>query len=656
MIAKMTRKLMVVLVGVGLCLMGLSPSLLAQKIYTTPAEYEELMGKTIEKFSEAPALKIKVASGELPSVEERLPEDYMVVEPKKIGQYGGTLRTTATSWGVAWDDYGVRYQGLFTLSSDLKVVLPNILKDYALSEDFRVLTFHLRKGMKWSDGAPFTADDLMFWYEDIILNDELTPVKPKGYSPGGELMKMIKVDEYTVELQFAVPYPSVVAYIRWWGTMNRIWAPQHYLKKYHIKYNPKADELAKEEGFDHWYQRFLSLFESTNWNQQQEPLFPTLDPWMLDAVDVAGNKYFVRNPYYWKVDTAGNQLPYIDEQVLMLVETSELVNIKAIAGEVSLSAIEMTLENYPLYKENETKGGYQVRLWPQGTTGVRYAFAFNLLYKDPVLAQIFNDIRFRQAMSLAIDRDELNDTFFFGKGIPRQATITPDTSFYEDWMGKYYAEYDPEKANKLLEEMGLRWDKAHQYRLMSDDRPLAITIEFIQVEGPLKLMELIKEYWEKVGVKVSVKEQERSLFKERRQTRDMMVQVWNFDAVSEFALWCTPANRLLSGGDPFYAYDWGYWFATNGEFGEEPPAEIKEFHKVMADWQLSLPGTEEYMKLGKEMAARNVRALWRIGTVGLPPKPVIVKNGLKNVPQEASYAWDYLFWQAYLGETWFFEK
>jgi len=206
----MARKLTAVLLEVGLCLMGVIPGL-AQKGYSTLAEYEKLTGKRIEKFNEAPMLKVKVAAGELPPVEERLPEEPLVVEPlEEIGQYGGTLRggVRAPTGGGA-ETVTARVQHLFMLSPDLNTVIPNIAKGWDLSNDYKTLTVYLRKGMKWSDGVPFTADDIMFWYNDILLNDELTPVKPKAWSPGGKLVKVKKIDDYTVRFQFAIPYPSI---------------------------------------------------------------------------------------------------------------------------------------------------------------------------------------------------------------------------------------------------------------------------------------------------------------------------------------------------------------------------------------------------------------------------------------------------------------
>jgi len=346
--------------------------------------------------------------------------------------------------------------------------------------------------MKWSDGVPFTADDFLFWYNDIILNDELTPVKPKTWSPGGELVKVEKLNDWTVRFRFVTPYPSIIDIL---ACGNDPFAPRHYFKKYHIKYNPKANEIAKKEGYDFWWQCFN--FHNLGGRKQKGVNLPCLKPWTLSKGDSHGNLYYKRNPYYWKIDTAGNQLPYIDRQTNILVSNVEVMNLKVINGEFDNAAIHLHLKNFPLYKDGEKRGNYHVMLWPK-SWGSDICFTFNETHKDPVLRKIFSDLKFRQAMSLAINRDEINEILFFGKATPRQATAPPDTSFYEDWMGKYYIEYDPKGANKLLDEMGLKWDKNHQYRLRPDGKTLAITIEYFEGVGgePIgKCCELVKEYW-----------------------------------------------------------------------------------------------------------------------------------------------------------------
>jgi len=647
----MTKKLVVLLLVGAICLVGLT-SALAQEVYSTLAEYEELTGKTIGSFQEAPMLRAKVAAGELPVLEERLPEEPLVVEPlEEIGQYGGTLKTVMVG-AAGWPALSARTQALFRISPDLGLdtLAPNIAKGWDWSEDVKTLTVYLRKGLKWSDGAPFTADDILFWYEDILLNDELTPAKPLDWSPGGELVEVKKINDYTVSFQFAVPSPPIMTNLaRRWNLAPHF--PKHYLKQYHVKYNPKADEIAKEEGYDYWWESFN--FHKTGANAQQDTNLPTLDTWVLKEIDSFGNRYYERNPYYWKVDTAGNQLPYIDEQLVTVTENEEVANLKAMAGEFSYVAKVLGLQNYPLYKKNEEEGNYRVLLgqWPRGS---ETAYLFNYTHKDPVLKNIFHDIRWRQAMSLAINRDEINDTLFFGEAVSRQPISLPETSFYEPGMAEHYIEYAPEKANELLDEMGLKRGK-DGYRLRPDGEPLAITIEYSAGGGPKKeIHQLVSSYWEDVGIKVVVKECGRQFYRQRLNANEVDVGTWHYDQLSEFGMYRKP-NAFTT---PFRFGAIGYenWHNTGGEGGEEPPEYIKRLFQSVDEWRTVLPGTEEYMILGREFLTILSENLVAIGTVGIGPWPVIVKNDLRNFPEKVVIGGDWDFFGPYQAEQWFFEK
>jgi len=647
------KKLMTVLLTGIICLVGLTPALATYNSWNL-SDYEELTGKRIEKFNEAPILRTKVAAGILPPVEERLPEEPLIVQPlEEIGQYGGTIRcaaTNPTSYGN--DIWSARNQHFFTLYPDLKTIAPQIIKNFEFSKDLKALTIYLRKGMKWSDGVPFTADDIMFWYKDIILNDELTPVKPKAWSPGGKLVEVEKINDYTVRFQFAAPYPVIMDKL---AMGNDPFAPKHYLKNWHIKYNPRANETAKKEGYDNWWQCFE--FHQETSDKQEDPNLPTLNPWVYTKTDAHGNKYYQRNPYYWKVDTSGNQLPYIDTQVRVLVENNEIKTLKLIAGELDYGMQHLQLRDYPLFKKGEKKGGYRCLLW-KGVRGCQFIYAFNLTCKEPVLRKIFNDIRFRQAMSLAINREEINKVLYYGKGVPRQATTPSMTSFYEDWMGKYYAEYDPERANKLLDEMGLKWDKDHKYRLRPDGKVLAITIE--DACRNEKMDEMIKEYWEKVGVKVAIKPEARNFYASRGVANELEASTWFYDMTSEFCMHRRPLMfRPPWGLDtaPRSGITWKMWYNTDGKTGEEPPEVIKKLFKLCDEFQTTVTGTEEYMRLGKEILTIHAKNLFLIGTVGMVPAPVIVKNNLRNIPEKGVMGdSDYNYFLPYQGDQWFFKK
>jgi len=659
----MVRKLMVILLAGALCLLGITP-VFAQKVYSTLGEYEKLTGNKIEKFNEASMLRTKVAAGEIPPVEERLPDEPLVVKPlEEIGSYGGTLYLCETEPVSGELEITMGEQTAFgRISLDGKTIEPNLAKGWKMSDDYKTLTLYLRKGLKWSDGAPFTADDVLFWYEDIFLNKDLTPVKPKNLCPGGKPVVVKKLDDYTVQFQFAAPYPSALEII---PLAYDLYDAKHFMKKYHIKYNPDAKKMAKEQGYDHWWQLFNAY--RGHWPPLVGFHRPQITAWILEKMDASRNTFWVRNPYYYKVDTAGNQLPYIDRINFMRVSSPEIVVMKALAGELSSCVDVLSITDYPIIKKNEEKGGYDTSLGilARGEASAM-AYAFNYTHKDPVLKKIFNDIRFRQATSLAINRDEISRTIFYGKTTPFTAPVPSSWPGFEDWMATYYAEYDPDRANKLLDEMGLKWDKNHQYRLRPDGKPLTIVGEFTLAwlgDYPRKVIELIKEDWKKIGINLIIKQQlVEATLSRKMQSNDHDMCFWNSDGASEFQGRAWYPIRLLPPwhwtGLAMGGPEWRKWYDTNGKLGEEPPEEIKRVFKLYEDWRATARGTKEYEKLSRDLIAINVKNMWLIGTVSAGPRPIIKKKNLRNCQRGTILGRGIPAARlgAYMTEQWFFEK
>ena len=489
---------MIMLLGGAICLLGATAALAEMAKQYELKEYEELVGKKLE-FHESPMFRIRVAAGELPPVEERLPEEPLVIKPaEEIGQYGGTIRVVA----MDIEHNGSRPVVLIMAKETMlrldplgETILPNIAKDWKLSKDAKTLTLYLRKGMKWSDGVPFTADDVMFWYEDIKLNDELTPVKLEVWSPGGEFMKMEKIDDYTVRIHFAKPHPLAARLIAY-GDADSFYACKHYLKQFHPRYVPieKLKKMAKEEGVDFWYQLFLSKYIYPLTHDVYRPArYPTLAAY-VSVEKKLDHGLGERNPYYWKVDTEGNQLPYCDKHLVVAVMDPEARTGKIMSGEIDFDGVNTRPSDLPLYQANAEKGDYRILMYKSGFASEAY-FMPNQTCRDPVLRKIFRDIRFRQALSVAINRQEINQSIFFGLGIPGQLTISPfATKWYKEEFGRAYAQYDPREANRLLDEMGLKWDKDDRWRLRSDGNKLTIVCHFTEVEAPTGgVCELVRE-------------------------------------------------------------------------------------------------------------------------------------------------------------------
>jgi len=622
------RKLMVLLLSGTICLLGITSALAA-------------------KYNEAPMLKTLVAAGELPPVEERLPEEPLVIPVvEEIGQYGGKINMASIDpgqWGSTWQI--IHFDCLLRLAPDGKTILPSLARDWKLSEDGKSLALYLRKGVKWSDGAPFTADDLLFWWEDIILNDELTPVKPKAWSPGEQPMRMEKIDDYTVRLHFAAPYPLVALQL----VRERIEFAKHHLKQFHPRYTSmeKLERMVKEGGFDYWYQLFNEKRSGFFGPQAGAGVdYPTLRSHVLKKIK--GEDYLAeRNPYYWKVDPAGNQLPYIDRVFTSAgIGQVEVITAKTVAGELDFNGMRTFLENYPLYKENAERGNYRILLWPS-TKGNEMEIQFNLTYeKDTVLRDIFRDVRFRRAASLAIDREEINKVLYFGKAIPRQITVLPSSVYYEEEFAKAYAQYDLEQANRLLDEMGLKWDANHEWRLRPDGKKLTIVYEYFAAgETPLgPIGELIKEYWQKVGINLILKPLSSELMWTRYEANEVEMGSCWFATASDMGFPLSPefVVPMATGFAGLWGGLWSRWYLSGGKEGEEPPEEIKKNIKLWEKMKTTVD-EKERIRLGKEMLHSNAENLWTIGVVGMAPVPIIVRNNLRNVPEKIPFGWDLYF-------------
>ena len=608
-------------------------------------------GKT---YGESPLLAAEVAAGNLPPVEERLPVEPYVSKASEIGVYGGIYR--AGSFGPTHgqvDTEGLRMVGLTRLLPDTATAEPFIIKGYEVNADFTEYVLTLREGMKWSDGAPFTADDFVFWYEDIATVQELYSVLTTGITnvQMWETAKIEKRDDVTVVVTFEAPAPSFVTKMQRAAANDAIWAPKHYLSQYHIKYNEKANELAKEEGYENWQLCFSAHMDR---GQTTKDYGPDITPWVLYNIDADGNKYFKRNPYYFVVDAAGNQLPYIDEQIGVIVTDAQTRILKLIAGELDAAGENpLPVSDYTLYKENEEKGNYTVYLF-DNSRGGDYGFTFNQTIADENLRSLFTNVTFREAMSLAIDRDLINETLYFGLSAVRQAVPPANTSFYEDWMGEYMIDYDPEGACQRLESIGCVKGADGIY-LMPNGEPFSLILE--STEEFNAVGEMVAEMWTEIGVKTTYKQQERSFARERYTTNERQAQVFTFDGVAEPTLYGDHFNKLR----PAFGRDeigqaplWDEWFTSGGTAGEEPPADIVKLYNDI-EKMCTLPmGSEEYLALGKEILTYTTKQMFFIGGT-VAPRVIIFNNDLGNVPTEGIFAYDYNFWYPFNCDAWYFK-
>jgi peptide/nickel transport system substrate-binding protein len=610
-------------------------------LFATLDEYKTFSGKTIDKFAESPSLTAQVTAGKLPPLEQRLPKDVAVIKTREgsVAKFGGEMHVLGYMDGTNLYTTFTEdmTQGLSAYDVN-NIRHPNIAKSWELSADMKTLTVNLRQGMKWSDGVDFNADDFVFWYEDILQNKDLNPDINPGFMPGGQLMGLKKIDDYTLEYTFAAPYPRAVENIVG-RIIYPIYSPAHFFKQYLPKYNPDANALAESEGATTWQQAVQA-----HSSYASDTKAPRLNPWILSEIS-SSSALWVRNPYYWRVDMDGNQLPYIDSLLVTIVESFEnTVTIKVMTGEDQYEITGLSISDYPVLKQNEAQGDYKVYLYPDTTTSTAMGFALNYTVQDPELNKIFNDLRFRQALSLAINRDDISQTIFFDKTVPFTSPASPAWTGYEAWMGTYYAEYDVNKANALLDDMGLKWDSAHQYRLRSDGKPLEIlgehTLDYLGYADTL--LQMVAKYWADIGVKFTPKFEPFDVLNARYVANEQEIGIWNSDGGSEetariyYPIRLEPPWHWMFGADccAMSSYPWRQWLDTNGAQGIEPPAEIKQLYKDVQDWLDTPTGTPEYTALIKKIITTNVINLYYFGTVSAPPRVFAISNKIGNMPQD----------------------
>ena len=613
-------------------------------------------GMAMGKYREAPELSALVEAGALPPVDDRLPnEPWVMPVLDAVGRYGGELSSiVADPTANLFEISNARGAAMAGRSYDLGSIIPVTVESFQLNDASTELTVSLRAGARWSDGEPFTTEHVRFWYDDVLLNEELTPVIDKDLAPGGTPLQLEVIDDFNFKFVFAVPYPSVIDIL----PSLAPWAPKHYLSAWHINYNEQADAQAQAENFDAWYEAYQ--FHADAGETQQDAALPVLGPWQFEKQDTQGNTSYVRNPYYWAVDVEGNQLPYINTLQKLVVENREVLTARVLAGEGTHHSWFLTLADFPLYKQSEAEGNFTARLHPD-LRASEMGFAFNYTHQDETLRALFNNLKWRQALSHAIDRNEINELRFAGRGVPRNPIMHPGPSFWEEGLDQYYTAYNPTRSNQLLDEIGLAYDSDDRFRLRPDGQPLTLTMEVDAGRADLtEVGNLIKTYWAQVGVNINVKGQDQQFFMQRMRANEHDIGVWAIGGSSE------PYSRQNEpiryrppwhwSSTPLGGPLWRQWLDTDGAEGLEPPDIIKELWDVTVQWQAEPFGTERYQELGRRMLQINAENVWVIGTVGLVPRPSVIRNTVRNHPQaENILSIEYDMWTHYQMEQWWIE-
>lgn len=597
--------------------------------------------------NQAPGLQEMVRAGQLPPLAERLPIDPAVVEPvESIGQYGGTWNTALVGGSDnAWMVRTISYSQLMAWTPQWDGLVPNVAKDVIASDDASEFTFILREGMKWSDGEPFTAHDIAFWWNDVDMNEELRPGGPNNFMRSGEEPAIVEaVDDYTLRVKFSAPNGLFLQQLATPSGDDPTRYPRHYCSQFHADYNSEnLDAMVEEAGADSW----TDLFETkcgggaSRWTNAE---IPTILPWVATLAYGEGTQaIFERNPYFWKVDTEGNQLPYIDRVVYDILEDREVLLLKVLNGEIDMMSRHFnTNDNKAVIAENREAGEYD--FFETRSIGNTTGFHFNLTHKDPRMREIFQDKNFRIAMSHCLNRQEIIDVIYIGQGEPMQSAIPKDmTEFYDPEWYTEYTEYDVDLAHQYLADAGMTERGDDGYFLGPDGEPFSFVVQATDAFGFSDRAEMAVNQWQACGINAQLNVIDRTLLYQRKDANEHDVHTWGAGTGPQ--LFLDPRHFLPATGESAYAIAWYQWYVNPTGAGaaaqpEEPPEQVKR-QLELYDQILSSGDSAQQAELMKEILEIAREQFYVIGVSSSPPGYGIVKNNFHNVPESMPGSWQY---------------
>ena len=589
--------------------------------------------------AEPPSLAADVEAAKLPPMAERIPAEPRVVamadSGREVGRYGGSMRLLM---GASQDIrmmvvYG--YARLVGFGADLELT-PDIVKAVDVEEE-RVFTFHLRPGHRWSDGEPFTSEDFRYWWEDVASNEDLSPYGPdKILEIDGELPEVTFPDELTVRYAWSKPNPYFLPALAGARPLF-IYQPAHYMKQFHAGYadKEKLDEMVMDAAVRNWAS--LHIRKSRQYKSTNVEL-PVLQPWFNSTPPPSDRFVFKRNPFFHRVDETGQQLPYVDELIVNVVSKS-LIPAKTGSGEADLQARYLRLDNYTFLKEGEARNDYSVRLWQRGT-GAQIALYPNLNSTDETWRNLVRDVRFRRALSLGIDRGEINSVVYFSLGTESANTVLPTCPLFSPELQTAWATFDLEQANALLDEMGLTERNDAGIRLMPDGRPLEVVVHTAgESTEQTDVLELIHDTWLKLGVKIFTKPSQRQVFRDRVFAGEAMMSVWSGVDNGLPTPETSPDEFVPVAQDQLQWPKWGQYYQTKGGAGEAPDMPSgQRLMELRQEWQ-SADNTDARRAAWAEILDIHRNEVFSIGVVCGVMQPVVVNNRLRNVPVEGIYSW-----------------
>jgi peptide/nickel transport system substrate-binding protein len=600
-------------------------------------------------YKEAPQLAQLVKDGKLPPVDQRLPKEPVVIKPwERVGQYGGQWRMATTGRADnALFTRTINYEGLVRWDPEWKTTIADVATKWDVNGDATEFTFTLREGIRWSDGKPVVPEDFIFWLEDIQKDSELTPVFPSWLVTAGQRPTVEKVGENAIKYKFAAPNGLMLQQLALPSRFPA--APSHYLKQWHKKYSTEAgiaagmgqkkqliEEEMKRRGLQGDYATFFTVMNDFTFN----PDLPVITAWRVTRGVGEGQRVvFERNPYYWKVDTDGNQLPYLDQVVAEHHERTDTMVLRALNGEIDMQDRHIaTNANKSVFVDGQQKGSY--KLFETIPSGMNSAIlALNLTHKDPELRRVFQDKRFRVALSHAINRKEAIDLIYVGQGTPSQPGPLKQSPFYNERLSTQYLEYDPAKANGLLDEMGLTRKDGRGMRLRFDGQPLFIAFEVTaDQQERIDYLQLVKKYWGAVGVDMETKAEDRSIFYTRKAANDHDAGIWGGDGGLEVIL--EPRWYFPYSDESIYGEAWQLWYRSSGAQGEEPPEPTRKQMELYR--QLTATGNETVQtNLMKQILEIAADQFYAIGLATSVNGYGIQRSDFFNVPKTMIGSWLY---------------
>ena len=602
--------------------------------------YANLASAAKPQMVETPFLAPAVERGELPPVSDRIPDVPSVVrfdQPgRSAGKPGGDLETLmAKPKDVRlMTVYG--YARLVAYDEDFNLV-PDLLERFEIKEG-RIFTLHLRPGHKWSDGAPFTAEDFRYFWEDMSLNEALAPFgPPKPLLVDGERPKFEVIDETTVRFSWSQPntafLPALAGAAPLW-----IYRPSHYLKQFHAAYaDPKTlKAMVKETRQRNWaglHHRRDRQYRFDN------PVLPTLQPW-YNTTDLPAERFiFVRNPFYHRIDENGHQLPYVD-RVIIKIADAKIIPAKTGASETDLQARYIRFDHFTFLKRAEKRHNFDVRLW-RTIKGAQVALYPNLNNRDPVWREVLRDVRFRRALSLAIDRHEINQVIYYGLAREGNNSVLEESPLFRPEYRNGWAGFDLEKANQLLDEMGLTERDDRGVRLLPDGRPMELIIDTAgESTEETDVLELISDSWLKAGVKLYSRPSQREVFRNRVYAGESLLSIWSGLSNAVPNADTSPAEFAPTEQDQLQWSKFGKYYQTSGQSGVKPDIQGVVDLATLHDAWRHTDDTEERARIWHEILKLHSEQIFTIGVVNGVQRPVVVNNELKNVPEVGVYNWD----------------